>query len=138
MSVNRATAFWPSERERLNTQLVDESGQHPAHDPREPDPGEPVVERLVGDLDPVLVVERAEQVGERFDAPAAQRRYDRQEQPMRRHGAQPFGLSGVATELIHLIDRQSSREAVTQFDKLRGRQGRQRQSPLLVGLATPA
>jgi hypothetical protein len=56
--------------ERLDTQLVEESGQHPAHERREPHPGEPVVERLVGDLDPILVVERTEQVGERFDTSA--------------------------------------------------------------------
>jgi hypothetical protein len=39
-----------------------------AHKRRESDASEPAV---VGDLDLVQVVERAEEVGERFDAPAA-------------------------------------------------------------------
>jgi hypothetical protein len=68
--------------ERLDTQRVGESGQHRAHERREPDPGEPVVERLVGHLDPMLVVERTEQVGERTDASDAEGRHHRKEQAM--------------------------------------------------------
>ena len=52
-------------RERLDTDLVEHPRQHPAHERREPAPGKPVVEGLVGDGHPVLVVTRAEQIGER-------------------------------------------------------------------------
>lgn len=56
---------------------------------------------------------------------------------MRRHDAQPRGLAGVATELMHRIEGEGPREGVTPFDTLRGRQGRQRPSPVLAGVATP-
>lgn len=55
--------------------LVDEPRQHPAHERGTPHPGEPVIERLAGDLDPGLVIARATHVGARFDAPAAERRH---------------------------------------------------------------
>jgi hypothetical protein len=50
----------PFRREGLEPHVFDEPSQHVAHERREPDPGEPVVERLGGDLDAMLVVERAE------------------------------------------------------------------------------
>jgi hypothetical protein len=130
--------FLAVRRKRLDAQLVDEPCQHPAHERREPNPGEPVVERLVGDRDPILVVERAEQVGERFDAAAAQRRHHREEQSMRGDRAQACGLTGFAPELIDVIDGERPPQSVTQFGKLGGGQGGQRQSPLLVGVVTPA
>ena len=84
------------------------------------------------------MVERAEQVCERFDASAAQRRHHCKEQAIWGHRAQALSLTGVAPELIDSVDGERSPQRVTQFGKLDGRQGWQRQSPLLVGVATPA
>lgn len=125
-------------RQRLDAEPVDQSGQHSAHEGCEPDPGEPVVEGLVGDLDPVLVVERAEQVGERFDASAPQRRHHREEQAMRGDGTQALGLTGVAPELIDSVDGERSPQDVTQFGKLDGRQGWQRPSPFAGWCRNPS
>lgn len=86
----------PLRRQGLEPQPVDEPRQHPAHERGEADAGETVVERLVRNLNLVLMVERAEQVRQRFPLPAGQRRDNRQEQPMRRDGAQPDGLARVA------------------------------------------
>lgn len=49
-----------------------------------------------------------------------------------------FGLAGIAPELIAGGGGECSPQVVTQFGKLGARQGWQRQSPLLVGVATPA
>ena len=57
---------------------------------------------------------------------------------MRGDGAQALGLAGVAPELIDVGGGECSPRGVTQFGKLGGRQGWQRQSPVLVGVATPA
>jgi hypothetical protein len=86
----------------------------------------------------MLVIERAEQVGERFDASATKRGHHREKQSMRGDGAQALGLTGVAPELIDGVDAERSPQRVTQFGKLCGRQGWQWQSPLLVGVVTPA
>jgi hypothetical protein len=69
----------PVWRERLDAQLLDQSPAHPAHEHREPQPREAIVERLVRDLHPVLVVEHPEQVGQRFHVRARERGDDREE-----------------------------------------------------------
>jgi hypothetical protein len=68
----------------------------------------------------------AEQVGERFHVPTGERRHQRDEQPMGRDRAQSCGLTGVATELIDVVDRERTRQGVTESGKLRCRQGGQR------------
>jgi hypothetical protein len=57
---------------------------------------------------------------------------------MRRDSTQAFGLAGVAPELIHRVNRERTSQDVTEFGKLGARQGGQWQSPLLVGVVTPA
>ncbi len=84
------------------------------------------------------MVERTEQVGERFDAPAAERRHHREEQSIRGDGAQALGLTGLAPELMDGVDAERSPQGVTRLGKLGGRQGWQWPSPVLVGLVTPA
>ena len=66
----------------------------------------------------MLVVERAEQVGERFDAPAAERRHHREEQAMRGDRAQALGLTGGAPELIDSVDGQRPPQDVTQVSSV--------------------
>jgi hypothetical protein len=110
-------------REGLHPQLGQEALQHVLHERREPRAREPVVERLVGDPDAILVIESPQQVGQRFDPSAAQRRDHRQEQPVRRYRPQPKRLAGVAANLIDLVHRQRARQGVTESGKLRRRQG---------------
>ena len=126
MSLKRATARCPSGASVCEAQLLDEPSEHPAHERREPEPREPVVERLVRDLDAVLVVERAEQIRERLDLRAGQRRDNRQEQPVGRDRAQPFGLPGRATELIDVLAREGAGQGGSDSGKLGDRQGGQR------------
>ena len=64
---------------------------------------------------------RAEQVGERFDATAAECGHHREEQTMQRDRVQAWGLTGVAPELIDRLDAERLR--TVWFGKPRGRQG---------------
>ena len=90
-------------RQRLNAQALGEPVEHLAHELRETWAREPVVERLVGDGDAVVVIEFAQQVGERFDLSACKTGDRREEQAVRRDGAEPLALPGPEAELVDLI-----------------------------------
>ncbi|MBC7974927.1 MAG: hypothetical protein H7138_08065 [Myxococcales bacterium] len=77
--MNRATAAFPSGASVLNAQALGEPVEHLAHELREAWAREPVVERLVGDGDAVVVVEFAQQVGDGLDLPACKTSDRRQE-----------------------------------------------------------
>ncbi len=124
--------------QRLEAQSLDKPRAHRAHERGKSRAGQAVIERFVGDLHAVLIIEGAEQISERLDVHAGERRDDREKQSMGRDRAQPFGLAGLATELIERIDGQRTRESIPDPGKLSGRQGGQRQPPLLVGVVTPA
>lgn len=53
--------------EGLEPELIDQPCQHVPHERREPDPRQPVVERLLRDRDVVLIVEGVEHVGDLVD-----------------------------------------------------------------------
>jgi hypothetical protein len=112
----------PRGRERLDAQLLHESHAHPAHELHEASPREAIAKGLVRHLDPVLVIEGTEQVGERFDLRARERGDHREEQLVRCHRPQPFGLSRGTTEVIDVLDGQGTSQRAPDFDKFRDRQ----------------
>jgi hypothetical protein len=122
----------PLGRQRLDAQLLHQSYAHAAHEHREAQPCEAIVEGLVRHMDAVLVIERAEQVGERFDLRARERGDNREKQPVRCHRPQPFGLPGGTTQVVDVLDGQGTGQGASDFDKLSGRQAGQWQSPLLL------
>jgi hypothetical protein len=77
----------PLGREGLAAQVLHKSHAHAAHEHGEARPREAIVERLVRHVDAVLVVERAEQVRERFDLRTRKRADNREKQPMGGDGA---------------------------------------------------
>lgn len=89
--------------QRSQRQRAKQAAEHLAHELGEAGASEPVVERLVGRADPVLVVELSEQIGERLHLRSGQRRDDRQEQTVRRHDAQALALTGFASQIVHLV-----------------------------------
>ena len=118
MSLKRETATWPSGVRVCDAQPLDEPRKHLAHEGREAEAREAVVKRLVRDRDVVLMIELAQQIGEGFDVRARESRDDREKQPMGRDRAQPLGLAGVATELIHVVAGQRTRQGIPDIDKL--------------------
>jgi hypothetical protein len=74
-------------------------GLHLLHERREPRARQPVIERFAGHRDGILVVEGAQQIGQRLDSGAAERRDHRQEQPVRGDRPQPGRLARVAAQV---------------------------------------
>ena len=104
--------------EGLQAQPLDQPGTHPAHEQREPDPGEPIVKGFVRHVDAVVIIEGAQQVRERRHVATGQRRHHREEQPMRRDRPQPDGLPRVTPELIDGLDRERPCQDVPDLGKL--------------------
>jgi hypothetical protein len=111
MSWNRETAGLPSGlwRQRLNAQAFDEPAKHLVHEVREAGVREPVVERLVGNSDVVLVMELAQQVGDRLDLSTSKTGDRREGQAVRRDGAEPLTLPRLEAELVDVIGGQRAR-----------------------------
>jgi hypothetical protein len=105
MSWNRETAAFPSgaSRQRLNAQALEESAKHLVHELRKAGVREPVVERLVGNRDVVLVIEFAQQVSDRLDLSTSETGDRREEQAVQRDGAEPFTLPRLEAELVDVI-----------------------------------
>jgi hypothetical protein len=102
--------------------MLDEPSEHLTHERREAGAREPVVERLVGDGDAVVVIELAQEISERLNRPAGKRRDDREEQPARRDRSKPLALPSVATDLIDVIDGQRPCKCIGNFGKHRAGQ----------------
>lgn len=107
---------------RIRAEPRDEACEHLLHELGESGTREPIVERLVGDGDVVLVIELAQQIRERLDRRAGEHSDDGQEQPVRRHHPQAFALPRRATELVADFHRESARKRVAHSGKVRARQ----------------
>jgi hypothetical protein len=83
---------------------------------------EPVVERLVGDGDLVLMVELAQHVREGLDLRAGECGDRREEQTMRRDRPEPFALTGFEAELVDVSDGQRTCERGSHPGQVVGRQ----------------
>ena len=83
---------------------------------------EPIVERLVGNRDVVLVIELSQQVGDRLDLPTRKTGDHRKEQAVRRDGAKPFTLARLEAQFVDVIGGQRTRERTLHPGKLSSRQ----------------
>jgi hypothetical protein len=95
--------------QRLNAQALQEPAKHLVHELRKAGVREPVVERLVGNRDVVLVIELAQQVGDRLDLSTGKTGYHREEQAVRRDGTEPLTLPGSQAELVDVVGGQRAR-----------------------------